>query len=146
MTVIFFGLLVIQIILSVIVFCIEIKEERANNKLISGQKARLERIENELTEKYLELEKESADKLSFEKKMQEAQAQLSKLGKELTSYAQVYEGLKGQYGELERDMDKLQQELANKDAALKTEQMAHREIKEKYESLFPANKRDLASS
>ncbi len=196
MTVIFFGILVILAILSAIAIYTVIKEERSNNKLISDQKARLEKIENELTEKNLELEKvkkqileikdellvsqdalkkanlnkstiekkaqelenqlnaqtselknqlkqsqealkkESADKLSLEKKLQEAQAQLSKLDKELTSNTQVYEGLKGQYDELERDMEKLKQELANKETALKTEQMAHQEIKEKYESLL----------
>jgi len=182
MTVIFFGILVILAILSPIAIYTVIKEERSNNKLISDQKVRLEKIENELTMKNLELEKakkqileikdellvsqdalkkanlnkstiekkaqelenqlntqtselknqlkqgqealkkESADKLSLEKKLQEAQAQLSKLDKELTSNTQVYEGLKGQYDELERDMEKLQQELANKDNALKTEQ------------------------
>ncbi len=196
MTVIFFGILVILAILSAIAIYTVIKEERSNNKLISDQKARLEKIENELTGKNLELEKakkqileikdellvnqdafkkanlnkstiekkaqeledqlntqtselknqlkqgqevlkrESADKLSLEKKLQEAQAQLSKLDKELTSNTQVYEGLKGQYDELGRDMEKLQQELANKDTALKIEQMAHQEIKEKYDSLL----------
>jgi len=196
MTVIFFGILVILVILFTIAIYALIKEERSDNKLILEQNERIKKIENELTGKNLELEKtkkqileikdelfvsqdalkkenlnksavekkaqelenqlntqtselknelkqvqetlkkESADKLSLEKKLQEAQAQLSKLDKELTSNTQVYEGLKGQYDELERDMEKLQQELANKDTAFKTEQMTHQEIKEKYESLL----------
>lgn len=71
----------------------------------------------ELKDKLLQsedaLKKENVNKITLEKKLQELQGQSVRLNKDLSLKTQMYDGLKGQYDELERDMEKLQQELAN---------------------------------
>lgn len=48
----------------------------------------------------------------------------------------MYEGLKSQYDKLESDRERLQQELTNKDTALKAEQLSHQQLKDKYDTLL----------
>ncbi len=54
-----------------------------------------------------------------EDKIREMEGQLLKLKKELELSTEMYDGLKVQYDDLERDMEKMQQAAMSKDAAAK---------------------------
>ena len=156
-TIAFPCLLVILLIASAVTVYSLLQEEKCNNKLISGQKIFINKLETELNQKSMEAEKlqkqnlelngqlfqeqdilrkESFSKSTFEIKVTELQAQLEKSKRDLSANIQMYDGLKGQYDELERDMEKLQQDLINKDAFLKAEQVSYQELKQKYDSLL----------
>jgi len=112
------------------------KEKELNTQILE--------LKDKLLDSQDALKKENLSKLTLEKRFQEIQDQLIKLNQDSASRLEMYEGLKTQYNELERDIEKLQQELTNKDSALKAEQAQYQQLKEKYDTLFPAEKRDPA--
>lgn len=113
------------------------KEKRLNTQILE--------LKDQLLQSQDVLKKEDLNRTNLEVKLFELQDQLAKLNRDLSSNIQIYNGLKGQYDKLERDIEKLREELVNKDATFKTEQSLHQQLKEKYDSLFSANKRDPAS-
>lgn len=57
------------------------------------------------------LKKEASAKEELQKKAKNLEDESAKLKKELSSCNQMYEGFKGQYNELEKDVEKLTKEL-----------------------------------
>ncbi len=85
-------------------------EEKLYNKRELEQKTRITDLGQELNSKRKEIEK---------------------LNKDLSSSVEMYSGIKSQYDELEHEIEKLQQEVANKDSALKAKQSECEQLKEK---------------
>ena len=62
----------------------------------------------------MDLVKAVVEKEALEKKTQELKEALDKMNSQLAVNAQMFEGLKGQYNELERDYEKLNLRLQEK--------------------------------
>lgn len=96
------------------------KEEELNrrNKFLEDQirdydklKKDFAKAEAKLKEKEELAKKETSGKGDLEKKIKDMQNELAKLNKDLSLKNQMYEGLKGQFEELEKEQEKLVQAL-----------------------------------
>lgn len=107
-----------------------IKKDRQNGELITQLKnefnvkeqqfnAQLDVSTKKLLASQEELNKETINKQTLEEKIRELEVQVSKFKKELELSTEMYDGLKVQYDDLERDLEKIQQAAMNKGAAAK---------------------------
>lgn len=77
-----------------------IKEKDLNRQILE--------LKDKLLESQDNARSENLSKVALEKKAQDLQEQSAKLNKEMVLMKEMYEGLKIQYNELERDMEKTQ--------------------------------------
>lgn len=81
--------------------------------------AQLEESKKQLLPNQEALNKTNLEKQALENKIRDLEDNLSKLKKELELSTEMYDGLKVQYDDLERDMEKMQQAAISKDSAAK---------------------------
>ena len=79
----------------------------------------LEEAKKQVSQAQENLNKAVGDKQALENKISELEANFSKIKKELELSTEMYDGLKVQYNDLERDMEKMQQAAMSKDPTAK---------------------------
>lgn len=77
------------------------KEKKLNAQILE--------LKDQLLQSQDALKKEVFNKSNLEKKLSELEAQLVELNKDLSSNIEMFNGLKGQHDDLEREMEKLQE-------------------------------------
>lgn len=95
--------------------------EQTKLKEMDELKLKLSKLEAQLKEKEDSLKKEIYVKEGLSKKVKELEDELVKSKRELVLSNQMYEGLKGQYDELERNTEKLTQRLEERQSQSKEE-------------------------
>ena len=172
------GSLAVCIISAGVLFYYLIRDEKLKAKTQVEDRAHIEELERQLTEKTNEqdkvlgqlkngfnskiedlnaqalalkeelslskdaLEKEKLTNALLEKKSQELKVQLEKSEKGSSMSTQMYEGLKAQYTEVDVEIEKLRQELVEKNLSLESEKALHEALQEKYDLLLSSKDKD----